>query len=388
PWGKGIVLPVLEGSTPVRSLLDSGTPGTYWEGANGAPLIISIFGTLGFAEEEFWSSCLKLLVVVMFIFIGIICICGGGPSDGEYNRYIGGRYWSNPGAFANGFQGVCSVFVTAAFSFAGTEIVGLAASETPNPRATMPAAVKGTFWRIKVHYLGDLFLRKGLLLPYTEERLLGGGGADASPFVIALDRAKIPGLNHLVNVTICISVLSIGLSSIYAGSRTLTALAENGFAPRIFTYVDKSSRPLFSVLLFLATTPIAYINTAKDGATVFDWLVAISALSTLITWLSICICHLRFRRAWKAQGHSVEELPFKALGGEYGSWFGVILIILVLIAQFYVAIWPPNFEGTTGDRVASFFQAYMAAPIIVGFWVAGYAWKRTRPRRAHEIDLT
>ena len=45
---------------------------------------------------------------------------------------------------------------------------------------------------------------------------------------------------------------------------------------------------------------------------------------------------LRFRRAWKVQGHSVEELPFKALGGEYGSWFGVILIVLVLIAQFYV----------------------------------------------------
>lgn len=33
--------------------------------------IVCVFGTLGFAEEEFWSSCLKLLVVVMFIFIGM-----------------------------------------------------------------------------------------------------------------------------------------------------------------------------------------------------------------------------------------------------------------------------------------------------------------------------
>lgn len=31
---------------------------------------------------------------------------------------------------------------------AGTELVGLAATETPDPRATMPGAVKGTFWRI------------------------------------------------------------------------------------------------------------------------------------------------------------------------------------------------------------------------------------------------
>ena len=36
------------------------------------------------------------------------------------------------------------------------------------------------------------------------------------------------------------------------------------------------------------------------------------------------------------QGHSLEELPFRALGGVYGSWFGVILLCLVLIAQFYV----------------------------------------------------
>ena len=46
-------------------------------------------------------------------------------------RYVGGRYYSDPGAFANGFKGVCSVFVTAAFSFAGTELVGLAATDHP-----------------------------------------------------------------------------------------------------------------------------------------------------------------------------------------------------------------------------------------------------------------
>jgi len=46
-----------------------------------------------------------------------ICIYGGGPTGGEYDSYLGGRHWSNPGAFANGFKGVCAVFVTAAFSF-------------------------------------------------------------------------------------------------------------------------------------------------------------------------------------------------------------------------------------------------------------------------------
>lgn len=41
-----------------------------------------------------------------------------------------------------------SVFTTAAFSFAGTELVGLAAAESENPRKTLPKAVKQVFWRI------------------------------------------------------------------------------------------------------------------------------------------------------------------------------------------------------------------------------------------------
>lgn len=349
-------------------------------------MILCVFGTLGYAEEEFWSSCLKLFIVVMFIFIGIVCICGGGPSGGEYDHYIGGHLWKDPGAFANGFQGVCSVFVTAAFAFSGTELVGLAASETPNPRETMPGAVKGTFWRITIIYIASLTII-GLLIPFTDERLLGGTSAAASPFVLALQNGKIPGLNHLVNATICISVLSIGLSCVYAGSRTLTALAETGYAPRIFTYVDKSSRPLYSVIAVLIFAPIAYVNVIAVGSTVFDWLSAISGLSTLITWLAICLCHIRFRRAWKVQGHSVEELPFQAMGGVWGSWLGVVLIVLVLIAQFYVAIWPVGGVSGSNARAESFFQAYLAMPIMLAMWVGGYIWKRTVPHRAHEIDL-
>lgn len=112
------------------------------------------------------------------------------------------------------------MFVTAAFSFAGTELVGLAASETPDPRKTMPAAVKGTFWRIvssrhceslgkslkkiisqTIIYVTSLTII-GLLIPYNESRLLGGGGANASPFVIALDNARIKGLNRMFRFTL------------------------------------------------------------------------------------------------------------------------------------------------------------------------------------------
>ena len=384
-WAVVLPLEITVAGTTVQYWTDKVPLGVWITIFFGLIILASAFGTLGYAEEEFWSSVLKLAVVVMFIFIGIVCICGGGPSGGDYGTYVGGRYWQKPGAFANGFKGVCAMFVTAAFSFAGTELVGLAATETADPRATVPSAIKNTFWRITLIYITSLTII-GLAVPYDDDRL-GGSGAGASPFVILIDRAGIAGLNHLINATICISVLSIGLSCVYAGSRTLTALAETGYAPRFFTYIDKSGRPLWSVLAILLFGPIAYVNLANVGGDVFNWLLALSGLSTLFTWLSICITHIRFRRAWKVQGHSTEELPFTAIAGVWGSYVGAFLICIVLVAQFYIGLFPIGGVESTSERVQSFFLAYLAAPILLGFYIVGYIWKRGTPRRAHEIDL-
>ena len=80
--------------------------------------------------------------------IALVLVLGGGPADGQYHGYWGARLWYDPGAFKNGFRGFCSVFVTAAFAFSGTELVGLAAAEARNPVKEMPGAIKQVFWRI------------------------------------------------------------------------------------------------------------------------------------------------------------------------------------------------------------------------------------------------
>lgn len=48
------------------------------------------------------------------------------------------------------------------------------------------------------------------------------------------------------------------------------------------------------------------------------------------------MCHIRFRAAWKCQGHHIDELPYRAIGGVWGSILGFSLVCLVLIAQFYI----------------------------------------------------
>ncbi|TQN64652.1 Amino-acid permease inda1 [Colletotrichum shisoi] len=350
-------------------------------------IIINVFGTLGFAEEEFISSAFKLIATVIFMVVGLVLICGGGPEGGKYDEYWGDRLWRDPGAFQNGFRGFCSVFVTAAFAFSGTELVGLAAAESTNPAKALPGAIKQVFWRITLFYiLGLTFV--GLLVSSTDDRLLSADNPYAegvSPFVLAPLDAHLWGYDSFMNVVILVSVVSIGVSCVYGGSRTLTALAQQGYAPKIFTYIDRSGRPLPSVVLNLAFGGLAYVRMVSSGGVIFDWLLSLSGLAALFTWGSICAAHTRFRSAWTAQGHTLDEIPFQAIGGVYGSWLGLILVFVSLIAQLFVAICPPSKDGFASAE--DFFKAYAALPVVLFFWACGYLWKRKGFLKLSQIDL-
>jgi amino acid transporter len=281
------------------------------------------------------------------------------------------------------------VFVTAAFAFAGTELVGLAAAETANPRKSLPTAIKQVFWRITLFYIVSLTL-VGLLVGYNDPRLLSGGSADAtaSPFVIAIRDAGIDVLPSVMNVVILIAVLSVGNSSIFGSSRTLAALADQGQAPKFLGYIDRQGRPIVSIGIASALGFLAYAADSGQQGTILDWLLALSGLSSIFTWGSICLAHIRFRRAWRAQGHTLDELAFRSQPGVIGSWIGFIFNVLVLIVQFWTGAWPTNYaEVGPGGQARSFFLAYLAAPIVMIFYVGYKLWYKTRVVGIHEMDL-
>jgi yeast amino acid transporter len=189
-----------------------------------------------------------------------------------------------------------------------------------------------------------------------------------------------------------ISVISIGLSGVYGGSRTLTAMAEQGYAPKMFSYVDRAGRPLYSTIVVLAIGFLAFAGVEPTaGQELFDWLLSISGLAAIFTWGSICLAHIRFRMAWKRQGRSLEEIPFKAALGVPGSYIGLILAILVFIAQIYVAIFPvgggPSEIPGSANDAEGFFKACLALPVVVVFWIVGYIWKRPTFLTIDKIDL-
>ncbi|OTA93085.1 hypothetical protein M434DRAFT_395960 [Hypoxylon sp. CO27-5] len=325
--------------------------------------LIQIFGVRGYGEVEFILSMIKIAACTGFIILGIVINCGGVGDRG----YIGAKYWYDPGAFKNGFNGFAGVFVVAAFAFGGTELVGLAAAESANPRRAIPMASKQVFFRIAFFYILNLFIL-GLILPSNDDRLKNSSGANSSfsPFVLAIEDAGIAVLPSIFNAVITISVISVANSCTFGSTRTMQAMAERGMAPKFLSYVDKAGRPLWCVVIQLAFGLLGYIGVASKGLDVFTWLLSLSGLSYFFVWGSCCVAHIRFRLAWKSQGRILKEIPYRAPLGIWGSAIGLGLNFLCLIATFYNALYP---SPDATPEAAAFFQQYLAAPIVMLLYV-------------------
>ncbi|GME84303.1 unnamed protein product [Ambrosiozyma monospora] len=101
-------------------------------------------------------------------------------------------------------------------------------------------------------------------------------------------------------------------------------------------------------------------------------MMAISGLSTLFTWSSIVLVHIRFRHALKSQGRSTDELVYTSQTGLFGSYLALILCILIFIAQFWIALFPIGKSPNPTD----FFQAYLTAPVWIFFYLIYMFYKR------------
>ncbi|KAI3403761.2 HIP1 [Candida oxycetoniae] len=340
--------------------------------------VINIFGVRGYGYAESFFSIVKLLAIVGFCILAIILIAGGGQQG-----YIGGKNWHPP--FVNGFKGTCNTLVNAAFSFSGTELAAVAAAETSNPRKSLLKATKQIFWRIALFYMLSIILLC-FLVRYDDPGLAGNSDSSTSPFVIAITNGGIKVLPSIFNVVILLSVLSVANASVFATYKPLVALAEAGHGPKFLAYMDRKGRPIFSILIALAFGLIGFVCASKSQVTVFNWLLSLAGLSCIFIWFSISLAQVRVNYACKVQGVQLDR-AFNAIGGDYGAYCSMIINVLILMAQFYVALFPVG--GKPPLQATTFFQAYLAAPIVLVFYVGHKIWTRNWRLyiKAEDIDL-
>ncbi|KAI5292411.1 hypothetical protein KEM52_006378 [Ascosphaera acerosa] len=361
----------------------------YWTGAVPTAAWIAIFIVLLFAisvsavevfgEVEVVLSAVKLLWIAVVIVSFIVISAGGAPD----HRRTGFEYW-NSMPFTHGFKGFLSVMATCITSMSGTEIVGLAAAEARDPRRAVGRAVNSTWIRLTLFYvLGALMV--SITVSPTNAKIFGGSGTDSSPFVIAYQDARLPGMAHAMNAIIFVSVVSSGNGQAYTGTRTLVGMAQLGLAPRWLGRCDRRGVPwAAAAATFAVGGGLAFLNVSNSGGTVFGWFSSLTSLCILWVWGTIFVCHLRFRAAWRAQGRAPAQLPWRTRFWPYGTVGGLALCVLLIGVQFYLAVWPLGKPQSANN----FFATFVSVVVLIVMFAAAKLWFRGKLyKRAEEIDL-
>ena len=348
-------------------------------------ITINLFGGQGYAEFEFLISSIKLTAIISFSIFALIKDLGGVKGT----PYIGGKNWRDPGAFRgengiNKFKGLCACFAFAGLSYGGFEASVLLSSVVERPVAALKKAKKMLLYRIFAIYL-SLVVFIGLLVPYTSPKLLGGGSeSDASPLIIAAANVKV--YPHILNAVILLSVLSVANNALYSASRVLHSLFTQFWPNPKLTYVDRKGRPLACLLIADIFGLLCFFAAADFRVTFFDWLLSIASLALLFTYAGMNLAHIRFRKAMKYNNRSLNELAFISQTGVWGSYWGILVIVLIFIAQFWVALVP---IGTNKADANGFFQNYLCVVvwiiIYVGYKLYNNSWRIFIP--IEEIDI-
>ncbi|KAJ5608386.1 Amino acid/polyamine transporter I [Penicillium hordei] len=351
--------------------------------------ILNLFAVKWYGEAEFWLSLGKVLLSIGLILYTFIVMLGGNPLGDRF----GFRYWNEPGAFneyyktgdTGKFLGVLAAVITASFTIAGPDYVSMAAGETINPRKVLPKAFNGVFYRLTAFFvLGVLCV--GILVPYNDKTMAdafdnGKPGAAASPYVISMDRLKIPILPDIVNAVILTASFSAGNSYMYCASRSLYGLALEGKAPKLFTKCTNNGVPIYCVGIVLIIGLLSFLQVSNGASVVLNWFVNLVTASQLINFSVVTFTFIRFKKALAAQGIARETLPYRSWFQPYIAYFAFICTTTMAFVGGYTVFLPGNWS------IPTFLFSYTMIgvfPVIYFGWKLFHGTKLLKPE---EVDL-
>ncbi|UVW27187.1 amino acid permease [Massilia sp. H6] len=253
--------------------------------------LLSLMKVKAFGELEFWFSIIKVAAVVGMILFGSYLLISdtAGPQAGVANL------WRHGGFFPSGWAGLALSMAVIMFSFGGLEMIGITAAEADNPGYTIPRAVNQAIWRIAIFYVGALAV---LLMLYPWTKVAQG----TSPFVLIFTALDSHMVANILNLVVLTAALSVYNGCVYANSRMLFGLAEQGNAPRALMKVDRRGVPLAALAVSATATGLCICINYFLPREAFGMLMGLAVAALVINWGMICWSHLRFRRQKDAAG--------------------------------------------------------------------------------------
>ncbi|PRY63498.1 S-methylmethionine:proton symporter (AAT family) [Vreelandella songnenensis] len=317
-------------------------PGWYWSGLFAAVVFgVNAFTSRFFAESEFWLSLIKVIAVVVFVVVGAGAIIGWVPLQDASGASVASpglsAFWGE-GAMSPSLLAIGTTLLAVMFAFSGTELIGIAAGETVDPARNVPKAIRATLWRLILFFVGTIIVIAALL-PQSQ------AGLSQSPFVAVFQRLGVPGAADIMNFVIITALLSAANSGLYASSRMLWTLSDQGTLPKSLGRLNKRGIPMNALLLSMIGGFGALFSSIYAPETVYLVLVSISGLAVVVVWMAIALSQLNFRRQYLREGGRLEDLVYRT---PFYPWVPLIAFAACLAACIGIAFDPQQ-------RVALYF---------------------------------
>ncbi|MDL9947607.1 amino acid permease [Gordonia sp. ABSL11-1] len=291
-WFWVLVIPVE--ATAAAAILTDLVGGAQWIWALAVTVALTVTNLISvgnYGEFEFWFALIKVVAIVAFIAIGVLAILGLIPSSEVSGIH---HLWEPDGFMPNGFGAVIAGMLVTMFSFMGTEIVTIAAAESPNPERGITKAVNSVIWRISLFYIGSIFVVVALM-PYDQ--------LDDGSYQSVLEAIGIPGSALIMDIVILTAVASCLNSALYTASRMLYSLGSRHDAPQAVKRLTSAGVPWVAVLASMVVGFVAVIGNYALPDKIFGYLLATSGAVALFVYLSVAASQLVLGRTIRADGH-------------------------------------------------------------------------------------
>lgn len=285
-YWTGMVFAMSSEATAVSTLIREWFPNmsVAWFGAAIILFVtlMNLFGATKLGKLESALSTFKILAIVLFLVIAFLLIAGLFPGKAAVGL---GALTAEP-LLPNGLAGLAGSMLIVMFTYAGFEVIGFTASETRNPRKTIPKAIRYTVISMVGLYVVFIFL----LLPLVPTDRIG---ENTSPIVMALQMNGLAWAGRAMNVVLITAILSTMLAAMFALGRMMRSLAAEHMAPAWLQ--DRGDVPYRGILCSGAAMLVA-LRFGLFFPRVYLFLISSGGFAMLFSYAVIMATHIRFRR--------------------------------------------------------------------------------------------
>src|SRR6185437_14218959 len=168
----------------------------------------------------------------------------------------------------------------------------------------IPKAIRTIVVRVVVFYILAIFVLSALV-PWKQAGVL------ESPVVTVLDIIGIPYAADIMNFVILTAILSVGNTGLFACTRILYSLSNDGMAHPMFGKLSKRGVPMNALLVTLGFALLSLLTSVIAETTLFVVLLSVSGIGGTITWMAIAFSQYRFRKQYVKDGGKPEELKYR-----------------------------------------------------------------------------